>query len=300
MEIDLGFTNDGLSFAGTLSLPESPRPAPGALLVSGSGPLDRDGNAKRLPIGVQSQLAAALANAGVASYRFDKRGAGGSEGDFPSTGFWDNVSDARAAFHAMRDHPDIDADRCFVVGHSEGAAIATELAEEAAGVVLLAAPAQAGRAVLEWQGGRVSETLPPLVRGILRLFRIDVTRQQAKQLDRLAASTDDVVRVQLQKVNAKWFREFLVHDPAETLAGLTTPVLAITGMKDIQVDPDDVARIGSLVAGPFEGHTPVDVTHLLRTEAGPASMRTYKAQVKRPIDPEVVRIIVDWLERATA
>lgn len=300
MDVDLGFSNDGFRFTGTLTLPESPRPAPGALLVSGSGPLDRDGNAKRLPIGVQVQLATALADAGIASFRFDKRGAGTSEGDFPSTGFWDNVSDARAALVAMREHPEVDVDRCVVVGHSEGAVIATELANETAGVILLAAPAQDGRAVLEWQGGRVSETLPPVAAGIIRLLRIDVTRQQAKQLDRLSASTDDVVRVQLQKVNAKWFREFLAHDPAETLAGVTAPVLAITGTKDIQVDPDDVARIGSLVAGPFEGHTPVDVTHLLRTEPGPASLRSYKTQVKRPVDPGVIRIVVDWIGRTTA
>ncbi len=114
------------------------------------------------------------------------------------------------------------------------------------------------------------------------------------------SGSGDTARVQLRKVNAKWFREFLVHDPADTLSGLETPVLAVTGAKDIQVDPADVATMESLVAGPFEGHVPPDVTHLLRSEAGPATVRTYKEQAKRPLDTGVVRVVVDWLTRATA
>ena len=294
---ELTFSNDGLDFHGTLLLPDGDGPFPAALVVSGSGPLDRDANTKKLAISTSIQIAQALAKAGVASFRFDKRGVPPSGGDFPSTGFFDNVSDARAALETMRAHQAVDADRCFGIGHSEGAAIVTELATDTAGIVLLAGPAQNGRAVLEWQGKRVAETFPAAVGWIIKLFRIDVSKQQTKQLDKLTASTDDVMKIQFQKVNAKWFREFLAHDPADTLRGLETPVLAITGDHDIQVDPGDVARIGELVAGPFEGHVLESVTHLLRTEEAEPNLRTYKKQAKEPMAPVVLALVTDWITR---
>ena len=59
----------------------------------------------------------------------------------------------------------------------------------------------------------------------------------------------------------------MAYDPARDLAAVRCPVLAITGANDIQVDPDDVARIGELVAAPFTGETPEGLTHLLRLAA---------------------------------
>ena len=62
------------------------------------------------------------------------------------------------------------------------------------------------------------------------------------------------------------------YDPARDLPAVRCPVLAITGRNDIQVDPDDIRRIGDLVAGPFTGETPEALTHLLRVHAGPPSL----------------------------
>lgn len=252
---------------------------------------------KRMRIDAMGQLAAHLRGEGIASLRYDKRGVGESGGDYLSAGLHDNVADARDAVAALRERPEVDAGRVFVVGHSEGAIIAAELAasEDLAGVVLLAGSAQPGRAVLEWQAGQVAEDLPGPAKVLMKVLRQDVAGQQAKQLDRLAASTDDVERIQFQQVNAKWFREFLVHDPTVSLARARCPVLAITGAKDVQVPAADIERMREVVPTAFTGHVLDEVTHLLRSDDGPPSIRTYKQQVKRPVDPGVLGLIGGWI-----
>jgi hypothetical protein len=110
------------------------------------------------------------------------------------------------------------------------------------------------------------------------------------------------IRLQLiKKLNAKWFREFLAYDPAEDLSRIKVPVLAITGSKDIQVNPEDLKVMAELVQTNFEAHELSDVTHLLRADPGEPSIATYKQQVKRPVDTRMLQFISDWLGRtATA
>lgn len=294
----LTFQSSGHTLTGTLSLPASSTPVAGAVLVSGSGPIDRDSNMKRARLDVMRHVAEYLADQGIASLRYDKRGVGESEGDYKATGFYENVEDARAAAAALRVRPEIDTESVFVVGHSEGALIAIELAGDAslAGAVLLAGTAQPGKATLRWQAEQLAGTLPKPVRLIMKLLRQDLLETQEKRFAQLEATTTDVARIQMVKVNAKWFREFMTHDPADSLRRVAVPVLAITGSKDVQADPADVGRMEELIPTEFEGHVLDDVTHLLRTHEGPASTRSYKKQMKRPVDPELLRLISSWID----
>ena len=287
------------TLAGTLTVPESDTQVAAAVLVSGSGPIDRDSNMKRARLGVMAQVAEYLARRGIATLRYDKRGVGESDGDYRAAGFFDNVSDARAAVAALRARSEIDPESVFVVGHSEGALIATELAADEAppaGIVLLAGAAQPGKTVLRWQAEQLARTLPTPVKLVMRLLRQDVAKTQEKRFAQLEATTTDVARIQLVKVNAKWFREFMGHDPAESLQRTTVPVLAITGSKDVQTDPADVDRMRNLVPTPFEGHVLDDVTHLLRSDDGPASTKTYKQQMKRAVDATLLDLASSWIE----
>ena len=86
----------------------------------------------------------------------------------------------------------------------------------------------------------------------------------------------------------------MAYDPTEALAIIDRPVLAITGAKDLQVDPDDVARIGQIVTGAFDGDVPADLTHVLRRDPGPPSLRAYREQFRRPVDPWVVDRVAAW------
>jgi len=292
------FISGTAGLAGTLTLPDGPGPHRAALLIAGSGPLDRDGNMKRMPLGISRDLASMLADNGWASYRFDKRGVAESDGDYLSTGFFQELADAEAACRWLATHPDVDD--VVAIGHSAGALAAAALAgrvPDLAGAVLLAAPAKTGDATLRWQAAQMKDhLLPAPVKALLRLFRTDLVKQQAKAITRLRATTGDVARIQLAKVNAKWMREFIDYDPKTALQRVAAPVLAITGSKDVQVDAVDLAVIAELVPTASETHVLPDVDHILRPEVEPVSNpRRYGKQLKSPIDERVEALIGEWL-----
>ncbi len=300
---NLTFSSGPADLAGTIVTTGQPTPSPAVLLLSGSGPIDRDSNTKKLSIDVMGQLAEHLTGVGLASFRYDKRGVGASSGDYQSTGLYDNVADAAAAIDMLRARADIDPDRIVVVGHSEGALIATDLAAadpSLGGVVLLAGTATRGEDVLRWQAEHVGASLPRPVKLLLRLFRQDIVRTQTKRLAQIKATTGDTTRIQLVKINAKWLREFMAHDPVPSLESIRIPVLSLTGSKDIQVDPNDIERICQLVPADCSGQVVDHLTHLLRTEPGPPSVRTYKKQAKRPVDEGLLAAVSTWIQQQTA
>lgn len=295
---ELLFDNGTIRLAGTLLAAESGIPSQTALLLSGSGPLDRDSNMKRMSVEVSRQVAAHLAEDGIASFRYDKRGVGASGGDYRTAGFHDNVADARAALDALRARPEVDAEQIFVVGHSEGALIAMELAAASsglAGAVFLAGAARSGEDLLRWQAAQVADTLPTIAKLILKVTRQDVRQSQAKRLHQLRESADDTLRVGLTRINAKWFREFMAYDPADSLPQIRIPVLAAVGAKDIQVPPGDSERICELITSECTHIVTEDLTHILRRDAGEPSLSTYKKQLKRPVEPDVLSLISAWL-----
>ena len=297
-EADVELSGGWSTLAGTLRLPEGDGPAPAVLLLPGSGPIDRDSNHRRARIDVTRQLADALAAHGFASLRYDKRGAGASPGDWRRAGLHDNIDDAHTALRFLRAQPGIDARAVFIAGHSEGAVIAAALAKrepKLAGLVLLSPSVRNGQDNLLWQVRTIAPTLPAPVRLLLRTFRVDLAAKVARNHDKLRASTGDVVRLGGARTNAKWFREYLDHDPGEDLAATTVPVLGITGSKDLQVDPADLQRLATVAGGPVDVHEIPDLTHVLRRQPGTPSLRSYKREIREPVDPEVIDIVVRWL-----
>ena len=296
------FTSAGLELAGTFATPEAEGPFPAALLLPGSGPLDRDGNIKQMPLNVSRDLAQLLADAGWASFRYDKRGVAESEGEYLPTGFSDELADAEAASDWLRDHEDTTA--LVVIGHSAGALHAAELAGRAPaidGAVLLAATARTGEETLRWQAAQIGDNLVPgPVKALMRLFRTDVLKQQDGAIRKLKATTGDVARIQLQKVNAKWMREFIDYDPKVALAAANAPMLAITGSKDVQVDPSDLSLIAAAAPNARTLEVP-DVDHILRHEPKPFSNpRHYAKQARKPIEPRVTEAVLAWLSELGA
>ncbi|BDD73072.1 MULTISPECIES: alpha/beta hydrolase family protein [Streptomyces] len=297
-ETDLTVTaDDGTSLAGTLSLPAGPGPHPAVLLLHGSGPLDREGNTPRLPLNLGRPLADALAAAGVAALRYDRRGAGSTPGVWEESGFTDNRRDASAALRALAAHPDIRPDAVGVVGHSEGALHAMTLAarQEVAAVVLLAGFARGGEAAFRWQAASVFGGMPAPV----RLLRRPLGALGERVLARVKRTRTDVARIAGLRVNARWMREMLVHDTRDDLAAVpaAVPVLAVTGDKDVQVPPADLDEIRCLVPG---GHTEIhrvpDLTHVLRRDTGRPTLRSYRRLLREPVDPELLALVATWLQ----
>jgi pimeloyl-ACP methyl ester carboxylesterase len=296
-ETNVSIATDGAVLAGTLTLPNGEGQFPTALLIAGSGPLDRDGNHKRLPLGLSKDLAGVLSGAGWASLRFDKRGVGESTGDYLTTGFFDELADATSALTWLKSHPNVAG--VVPVGHSAGALYAAEMSAQGnapAGAILLACTTSTGEETLIWQAGQIGESVPRWVKAMLGVFGTSIEKQQSKALTKLKNTPKDVVRLQGQRVNAKWMREFLTYDPKAALRMTTSPLLAITGSKDVQVNPADIDTIAEITGQRATAKVINDVDHILRTETAPLSNpKRYKQQVAKPIDDRVVDLLVTWL-----
>lgn len=155
---DVTFRSD-VTLAGTLTLPAGEGSFPALILLTGSGPQDRNNGAAALP-GYRpfEQMAAHFASGGVAVLRFDDRGVGDSEGDIATATPNELVRDAEAALDYLREHASIDAQRIGVLGHSEGGTVATISAarrDDIRFVVMLAAPAVSGRELAEMAYARM-------------------------------------------------------------------------------------------------------------------------------------------------
>lgn len=301
---------EGATLGGTLCLPGEKGSFPCVVMIHGSGPLDRDENGeKHGNVNIFNTIARDLASRGIASVRYDKRGCARSSGNFQAAGFHDLVEDAKAVcLHALSQQETWD-DSLFLLGHSEGALIASKLSLEltqVAGLVLLAGALQRMEDVLRYQARRIKEDVERaggLRRHVMRLgWRLmgDPEALQSLVIERVRASTEPSLRYRGQAINARWLRERLEEDPAETMRHVTCPMLAITGDKDVQVDPQDAARMAELAAGDVEYHVVPNLTHILRTDEGPASILSYKDLLKRPVEPSVLELIGAWLERQAA
>jgi pimeloyl-ACP methyl ester carboxylesterase len=314
-EVDVSFAaaDPALRLAGTLALPDDGTgPFPAALILPGSGPIDRNADMKRMPLRISHDIAAALADAGIASLRYDKRGVGASDGDFLTTGLLDNAEDGGKALACLASRPEADPAGLVVIGHSEGALNAMQLlggrteghpAEayvvKPAGVVLLSPSAVPGEQTLAWQTRQLAATVPRFAKVLLKLLRIDIVRRQQANVAKLKASTEDVIRLDGRRMNARWHRELIAFDPVPLLRQIVVPVLAVTGAKDLQVNPDDLEVIASAAAGPVETHLVPDLTHLLRRDPETPSLAHYKKQIKQPVDAELLRLVTDWVVKVS-
>ena len=247
--------HDGFELSGTLVLPDGDAPAPGLVLLPGSGPTDRDGNQ---PPGFKTDLLKAvaerLADEGYATLRFDKRAAHVHMAKYLGLGLEEQreffsfeafVGDARAAVEVLRTTEGIDAGRIGVFGHSEGGLFALELGRELgagedgiAALVLAATPGRPLADVLRFQIDRNLRALPESLRD-----------KFMKELDRAIETvvTDGRPPTDLEPGLAGLFppsaglllQVELALDPAELARQYGGPVLVLQGERDIQVTADD-------------------------------------------------------------
>lgn len=254
---------------GTLQRPAGAGPHPVALLIAGSGPTDRDGNSALLPGRNNSlmQLAAALAERGVASVRYDKRGIAASAAAGPREADlrFDTLVDD-AAWWVQQLAADARFARVLVAGHSEGALIGTLAAAQSptAALVLLAGPSEPAATVLRRQlAGRLPPSLADRSEALLKTLEAGRTDADVPE------ALNVLYRPSVQPYLVSWFR----HDPAQALARLSLPCLIVQGSTDLQVLPDDARRLHA--ARPACTLALVDgMNHVLKTvPADPAAQQ---------------------------
>jgi uncharacterized protein len=128
----------------------------------------------------------------------------------------------------------------------------------------------------------------------LRVVAKSLSPLAGRRLERIAASTADVLRVGPSRVNALWWREQLVHDPRDDLATVRVPLLALTGDSDLQVDPADLEVVARLAPHAETRRVP-GLTHVLRMDTGRPSPLSYPRLLRRATDPDLLNTVAMWL-----
>ncbi|HET6563829.1 MAG TPA: alpha/beta fold hydrolase [Xanthomonadales bacterium] len=328
-EEEVEFTNGDIRLAGTLTLPEGAGPFPAAVMITGSGPQNRDEELFGFrPFRV---IADHLARAGIATLRYDDRGVGGSTGNVSTATTADFATDVLAAIQLLHQRDEIDADRIGVIGHSEGGIIGPMVAEsgDLAFVVILAGPSMSGAEILYDQGARVLKANGATAEELLQqraiqeqlfaairsgegwdLVKAIIASQVRASVDKLSpeqrAAIADVdayvntqVAAQVTAAQTPWFRFFIDYDPVPALEALQVPTLAVFGELDLQVPPDS-NRPGMEQAfsrGGQENYTIVTLksaNHLFQqaTTGSPAEYPT----LEKAFVPELLPLVTDWIK----
>ena len=174
---------DGVSLAGTLTMPRGDQPVPAVILVSGSGPQDRDESVwEHRPFAV---LADHLTRQGIAVLRYDDRGFGESTGSYATGTLRDFASDAMAVLHWLRAQPGVDTSKIGVVGHSEGGLLAPLMANETGApdfLILLAGPGTTGQEIVLEQSGLIASAAGASNEDVAAMVQaLQVMTNEAKQ-----------------------------------------------------------------------------------------------------------------------
>ncbi|MDZ4820961.1 MAG: alpha/beta fold hydrolase [Planctomycetota bacterium] len=313
-----------IKLAGTLTWPKGNGPVPAVLLITGSGPQDRNESV----VGHKPFLVLAdfLTRRGIAVLRLDDRGVGGSTGEWENATTHDLTGDALAAVAFLKARKEIDPRRIGMLGHSEGGLIAPLAASrsgDVAFIVMMAGTGVNGEEILNRQG----ELLAPILgqgqdaaknshwhstnREIINVLKVepDQAKAEAKIRDLVAKAVEHSVgaqaelqkaqaEAQLKRILSPWMRFFLTYEPRIALRKVRCPVLAINGEKDMQVDPKQ--NLPPLEAALKEGgnkHYTVKelpgLNHLFQ-HCKTGSPTEYGA-IEETIAPEVLELITTWI-----
>ncbi len=296
---------NGNTIAGTICLPNRDGRFPMVLLIHGSGPLDRNGNTKGFKSNIFNAIAHHLANYGIGSLRYDKRGCGQSTGDYHSASHTDLVKDAEGLVDYLTSSDFSDRNHIYLLGHSEGTIIVPRLSStkrNIAGGILLCPCTQPLEHYLREQAKHSVldiQKAPGLKGTLMRLsLRLPWNSLAAhwEFLDKLKHSTTPTIKHRSKVFNAKWYRELFELDIEKVFRQVTCPLLVIGGGKDIQCSPVDVERVKQLSTHHVEAYIIQNMTHILRCDEEEASFLNYKRLIKKGVEEQVLRLTQQWLE----
>ncbi len=269
-EEDVLIDGSGCTLAGTMTIPEGEPPFPGIVLYTGSGSQDR--NESVMGFRVFGVLADRLTRSGIAVLRCDDRGFG------ESTGSIEDITDSVFAYDAtlmldyMLTREEVDPARLGLLGHSEGSTVvfmvAADRSDDVAFVVSMAGPSVSGYDILLSQietlgrkaglteeeiagkltaqkaimdfivSGEETFDLDSLFRAEIRAGLEGLSDEEKDMLGDVDDYVDMAVAQSIAQAESDWFRNFIMHDPADEIAAVSSPVLALYGSLDIQVPPD--------------------------------------------------------------
>ncbi|ANM32322.1 hypothetical protein ABI59_17265 [Acidobacteria bacterium Mor1] len=328
---DVTFDNEsaGITLAGTLTLPEGDGPFPGVILVSGSGPQNRDEELmNHRPFLVLSDY---LTRRGIAVLRYDDRGVGESGGEFQGATTADFAADAEAAVAYLRGRDEIARGKIGIAGHSEGGLVAPMVASRSKKavdfIVVMAGPGVTGEEILYQQTEAIlrangadedsvreslvdarkiytllkensAEDAPAKLKAFIEEQIASMTDAEKAQAGIPEGPSDEIVNAQVAQLTSPWFRYFLTYDPIPALEKVKQPVLLITGAKDLQVlaaenIPHMEAALKRAGNKRVESVTMPGLNHLFQT-AETGSPTEYAA-IDETWAPAAMKRIAEWI-----
>lgn len=325
-EVNFGNMKENIELAGTLTVPPANGKVAAVVLVSGSGPQNRDEELLgHKPFWV---IADYLSRNGIAVLRYDDRGVAKSKGDFNSATSENFSNDAEAAVNYLKTLPFIDTNNIGIIGHSEGGMIAPMVASRNKNlkfVVLMAGPGLTGEEILLKQTVLISraegENEKEIRKSInlnKKLYKIvneepDNTKASQKlkkvfekHIKKLSDEEKTKAKgekdIMIQQVTSAWFRSFLKFNPGDYLTKTHCAVLAINGGNDLQVPADDnlkaieaylkLAGNNKYTIKKFD-----NMNHLFQpTKTGALSEYS---KIEETIAAEVLLFIKDWIKKTT-
>ncbi|MGB5553477.1 MAG: alpha/beta fold hydrolase, partial [Flavobacteriaceae bacterium] len=257
------FTNEKakLTLAGTLTLPKKEGTFPVVILITGSGPQDRNEEiAGHKPFLV---IADHLTKNGIGVLRYDERGVGESTGTFETATSADFAADVHSAITYLKTRTEIDPKKIGLIGHSEGGLIAPMVASESKDVdfiVLLAGPGLRGDKILLLQQELIARasgspeveiqqtkeintkvfelirtTNPEHIKSELTDYLTTFFEGDAKKMIPEGMTSEEFIEMQINQITTPWMLYFFKYDPVPVLQKVDCAVLALNGEKDLQV-----------------------------------------------------------------
>lgn len=311
-----------VQLAGSFTFPKGEGPFTAVILISGSGPQNRNEEF----MGHQPFLVLAdyLTRHGMAVLRYDDRGFGESTGSFETATSADFANDVRGAVAYLEQINKIKIDRIGLIGHSEGGLIAPMVAAEDEHVdfiIMMAGPGFPGEQILLQQVdlmGKASGLNDIQIEGeksisenafkILKKEDINTEAQlkvyfsnifdQYPQIEQATGlDKSSFIRTNVHQLTRPWMKYFINYDPADNLSKIKCPVLAINGAKDVQIDPQNLKKIESILS--MAGNDAVTIidykglNHLFQ-EAETGLMNEYHT-IEHTISEKVLKDMVNWI-----
>ncbi len=322
-----------IEYGATITTPRDDKQHPALILISGSGPQNRDEELfQHKPFAV---LADHLTKQGYVVLRIDDRGVGKTTGDRSKATSEDFAEDVMAAIEFLKKRKEVDKKKIGLYGHSEGGLIAQLVASRSKDIdfiVLMAAPgvqviqamAEQNAALMktmrlsEEKANQYAELYTTIMKGLTTATSRDAAEKHVnKTLNDWIAKTDKTTvqattgitdedskekfAYEFTKLyDNKWMMYFMQYDPKPVLEKLDCKVLALNGDKDIQViSRSNLEGITKALANSkskvHEVREIEGVNHLFQ-ECNSCTVQEY-GQLEQTIKPEVLEIVTTWLNQ---
>ncbi len=220
---------------GTLQIPSIDQPVPLVILLTGSGPNDRDGNSMMTRNDSHKQLANALQDNNIATYRYDKRSYTlvKERKQTDDISFEDFIKDARTVVTHFENDPRFN--KIFIAGHSQGSLVGLlAINENIDGFISLAGAADPIDAVVIEQ---LAAQSPGLDKMAAQVF------EKMKTQDSLVTDVNPFLLSIVGPKVQPFMKSWMSYKPTDVIAKLKIPTLIINGTRDRQVSIQQAEKL---------------------------------------------------------